>query len=233
MGLQAVQQDHDIMSLDDGALVELARHRHEQAIRTLIQRHNQRLFRTARAILRSDSDAEDVVQASYVKAFTKLDSFRGEAAFSTWLTRIALNEALGQARARRPTVGIEHIEMQQTQAGGEVVLFPMPPAADPEAEMSRQEIRKLLEAAVDELPVIFRAVFVLRDVEGLSVEETASQLDVKPETVRTRLYRARRLLRTAIEQQVRGTFASLFPFDGARCASMGDRVMRELSDRHP
>lgn len=232
MVLQAVRQEQDIGSLDDGVLVDLARHRHEQAIRTLIQRHNQRLFRAARAILRSDSDAEDVVQASYVKAFTHLDGFRGDAAFSTWLTRIALNEALGRARARRPTVGIEHIEMQQVQAsGGAVVLFPMAPAADPEAEMSRQEIRTLLERVVDELPAPFRAVFVLRDVEGLSVEETASHLDVKPETVRTRLYRARRLLRTAIEQQARGTFSSLFPFDGARCASMADRVMQELSRR--
>lgn len=229
MGLQAVRQDHDMMSLDDVALVDLARSRHEQAIRTLIQRHNQRLFRTARAILRSDSDAEDVVQASYVKAFTHLEGFRGDAAFSTWLTRIALNEALGRVRARRPTVGVDHIEMQQTKTGRELVFFPMVPAIDPEAEMSRQEIRTLLERVVDELPDPFRAVFVLRDVEGLSIDETASHLDIKPETVRTRQYRARRLLRTAIEQQARGTFASLFPFDGARCVSMADRVMQDLS----
>lgn len=232
MGLQAVQQDRDIAGLDDVALVALARGRHEQAIRTLIQRHNQRLFRTARAILRSDSDAEDVVQASYVKAFTHLDGFRGEAAFSTWLTRIALNEALGRVRASRPTVGVEHIDMQQARAGGgTIVHFPIAPAVDPEAEMSRQEIRTLLEREVDALPAGFRAVFVLRDVEGLSVEETASQLDLKPETVRTRLYRARRLLRTALEEQARGTFASLFPFDGARCAAMGDRVIGDLSPK--
>lgn len=233
MTLQAVPRDGDLTDLDDGVLVGLAVHRDEQAIRTLIQRHNQRLFRAARAIVRSDSEAEDVVQASYVKAFTKLGSFRGDAAFSTWLTRIALNEALGRVRARRPTVGIEQIDRQQARPGGQVVPFPMSAAPDPEAEMSRQEIRTLLEAAVDELPTSFRAVFVLRDVEGLSVEETASHLNVKPETVRTRLHRARRLLRAAIEQQAKGTFASLFPFDGARCASMGDRVMRELSSRFP
>ena len=229
MALQSARQDHDTSSMDDTALVELARHRDEGAIRTLIQRHNQRLFRTARAIMRSDSDAEDVVQASYVKAFTRLDGFRGEAAFSTWLTRIALNEALGRARARRVMVGVEHIEIQQAKPGGEIVPFPMAAAADPEAEMARLEIRSLLEAAVDGLPDPFRMVFVLRDVEGLSVEETASQLDVRPETVRTRLYRARRLLRAAIEQQARGAFSSLFPFDGARCAAMGDRVMCELT----
>ena len=225
---RAIRQD--IANLDDGALVDLARHRHEQAIRTLIQRHNQRLFRAARAILRSDSEAEDVVQASYVKAFTHLGGFRGDAAFSTWLTRIALNEALGRARGRRPKVGIDQIEIQQAQ-GGEIVLFPTGTAVDPEAEMSRQEIRTLLEGAIDELPAAFRTVFVLRDVEGLSVEETAAHLDIKPETVRTRLFRARRLLRTAIEQQARGSFASLFPFDGARCVSMADRVLQQLSVR--
>jgi len=225
---QVVGQDHDVTSLEDGALVDLARHRHEQAIRTLIQRHNQRLFRAARAILRSDSEAEDVVQASYVKAFTHLDGFRGDAAFSTWLTRIALNEAVGRVRGRRPTVGVEQIEIQQAQ-GGEIVQFPTGTAVDPEAEMSRQEIRTLLEGAIDELPAAFRTVFVLRDVEGLSVEETAAHLEIKPETVRTRLFRARRLLRTAIEQQARGSFASLFPFDGARCVSMADRVLQQLS----
>ena len=229
MGPLAVRQDHDIASLGDGALVDLARHRHEQAIRTLIQRHNQRLFRAARAILRSDSEAEDVVQATYVKAFTHLDGFRGDAAFSTWLTRIALNEAMGRARGRRTTVGVDQIETQQAQAGGEIVLFPTGTAADPEAEMGRQEIRALLEHAIDELPAPFRAVFVLRDVEGLSIEETAAHLDVRPETVRTRLFRARRLLRTAIEQRARGSFASLFPFDGARCVSMADRVIEDLS----
>ena len=160
MAGQAVRRDLDMGGLDDGALVELARQRHEAAIRALIQRHNQRLFRAARAILRSDSEAEDAVQASYVKAFTHLDGFRGDAAFATWLTRIALNEALGRIRAQRPTTGIEHIEAQQASGGGEIVLFPMSPTVDPEAEMARHEIRVLLERAVDELPPAFRAVFV-------------------------------------------------------------------------
>tara|TARA_R110002124_G_scaffold267777_1_gene435109 strand:- start:10445 stop:11092 length:648 start_codon:yes stop_codon:yes gene_type:complete len=210
-------------------LVDLARDLDEQSIRTLIQRHNQRLFRAARSILRSDSEAEDVVQASYVNAFTHLDGFRGDAAFSTWLTRIALNEALGRVRAHRPSVGIEHIEKQQTRAGGDIIPFPMGSVADPETEMARSEIRTLLERAVDELPPLFRAIFVLRDVQGLDVKETARHLDLKPETVRTRLHRARRLLRTSIERQARGSFASLFPFDGARCVSMAERVMQQLS----
>lgn len=229
MSMQQVRRHQDQSSLPDKVLVDLARDRDEQSIRTLIQRHNQRLFRAARSILSSDSEAEDVVQASYVNAFTHLDGFRGDAAFSTWLTRIALNEALGRVRAQRPSVGIEHIEKQQRQAGGEIIPFPMGSVADPEAEMSRSEIRTLLERTVDELPPLFRAVFVLRDVQGLDVEETAHHLDLKPETVRTRLHRARRLLRTSIERQARGSFASLFPFDGARCGSMADRVMQQLS----
>lgn len=158
--------------------------------RTLIQRHNQRLFRAARSILRSDSEAEAVVQASFVIAFTQLDGFRGDAAFSSWVTRIALNEALGRLRTQRPSVGIEHTERQQTQTGGEIILLPTGSVAYPETEMSRSQIRTLLERAVDELPPFFRAIVVLHDVRGLDVEETAQHLDLKPETVRTRLHRA-------------------------------------------
>ena len=230
MAMSAVQQERDFTGLDDDALVDLARQGSEAAIRTLVQRHNQRLFRTARAVLRSDSEAEDVVQATYVKAFTHLNSFRGDAAFSTWLTRIALNEALGRVRSRRPTLGVEHIELQQERAGGEIIFFSAA-AADPETEMARQEIRTLLESAIDELPETFRVVLVLRDVEGLSVDQTATQLMLNPDTVRTRLFRARRQLRIAIEQQAEGSFASLFPFDGARCVAMADKVIGALREK--
>jgi RNA polymerase sigma-70 factor (ECF subfamily) len=170
-----------------------------------------------------------VVQASYVKAFTHLESFRGDAQLSTWLTRIALNEALGRVRLQRPTTGIEQIDIESHRAGAQVIAFPTIQAPlDPETEMSRMEVRHLLEQAVDELPAPFRTVFVLRDIEGLSIEETALQLALKPETVKTRLHRARRLLRTAIEAQMSGAFASLFPFDGARCVGMADRVLAQL-----
>ena len=229
MTSSARQQIDDMDGLDDMALVDLARHRNEFAIRTIVRRHNQRLFRAARAILRNDGDAEDVVQASYVKAFTHLESFRGEAQLSTWLTRIALNEALGRVRRQRPTTGIEQIDIESQRGGAQVIAFPtIQTPLDPETEMSRMEVRQLLEQAVDELPTLFRAVFVLRDIEGLSIEETALQLALKPETVKTRLHRARRLLRTAIEAQMSGAFASLFPFDGARCVGMADRVLAQL-----
>ncbi len=214
----------------DAALVALAREGDAGAIRTIIRRHNQRLFRVARAIVGNDGEAEDVVQASYVNAFTHLDGFRGEAQLSTWLTRIAVNEALGRKRERRPGASVEQIEREQQSA--QIIQFPTAISQpDPEAEMSRIEMRHLLEQAIDELPEIFRTVFVLRDVEGLSVEETALNLNLKSETVRTRLLRARKLMRSAIEARVQGSFASLFPFDGERCVHMADRVIAALGAR--
>lgn len=229
MSLSATQQISDMEQLGDNALIELSRQRNELAIGTIIRRHNQRLFRTARSVLRNDSDAEDVVQASYVKAFTHLDGFRQESQLSTWLTRITLNEALGRVRRQRPTAGIEQIDIESVRSGGEIIQFPsMQAQSDPETEMSRLEIRQMLEHAVDELPALYRAVFVLRDVEGMSIEETAGHLAIKPETVKSRLHRARTMLRAAIEQQLSGAFAELFPFDGARCVDMAERVLTQL-----
>lgn len=213
------------------ALVALARERREPAIRELIRRHNQRLFRAARAIVRNDAEAEDVVQAAYVSAFTHLGEFRAEAGFSTWLTRIAVNEAIGRLRRRRPTTDLDQID-RESATSAQIIQFPtLQPQTNPESEMSRQEIREFLELAVDRLPPAFRAVFVMRDVEGLSVEETASFLSLKPETVRSRLHRARKLMRAAIEEQLSGAFATLFPFDGERCVHMADHVVEALRDK--
>lgn len=217
-----------LIDATEAALVARARERNEPAVRELIRRHNQRLFRAARAIVRNDAEAEDVVQAAYVSAFTHLGEFRAEAGFSTWLTRIAVNEAIGRLRRRRPTTELDRIDVESASSA-QIIQFPsLQPQTNPESEMSRQEIRQFLESAVDRLPPAFRAVFVLRDVEGLSIEETASFLSIKPETVRSRLHRARKLMRTAIEQQLSGAFASLFPFDGERCIHMADRVVTAL-----
>ncbi|MBY5407444.1 RNA polymerase sigma factor [Rhizobium leguminosarum] len=225
----AARHRPQVSTLSDADLVPLAKMGDELAIRTIVQRHNQRLFRTARAIIRNDAEAEDVVQAAYVKAFTNLATFRGEAQLSTWLTRIALNEALGRVRGRKNTTGLEEIDMQTTAPGGEVLQFPSSLAAtDPETELARSQARHLLENAVDELPDDFRAVFVLRDVEGMSTDETASYLGIRPETAKTRLHRARKMMRQSIEKQLSGAFSALFPFDGARCAFMADRVIAAL-----
>jgi RNA polymerase sigma-70 factor (ECF subfamily) len=225
MQLATAPAKRNLQALADEPLVRLASQGDESAIRILIQRHNRRLFRIARSVLRDDAEAEDVVQETYVRAFSNLGSFRGEARLSTWLTRIALNEALGRARRRRPTVELSDAEMRE----GRVLMFP--PAStstDPESETARSEFRRVLEDAVDALPEAFRVVFVLRDVEGMDTEETASQLSIRPETVKTRLHRARRTLRTAIERRLSATFSELFPFDGERCSHMADRVIERL-----
>lgn len=226
--LPAEKRQDELARLGDAALVELARAGDEPAIRTLVQRHNQRLFRVARAIVRNDGEAEDVVQASYVKAFTHLDGFRGEAQLVTWLTRITINEAGGRLRRRRPTAGLAEIEAEQGRSA-QIIQFPtLATPADPETEMSRQEVREVLERAIDTLPDAFRVVFVLRDIEGLGTEETAQHLSLKPETVKTRLHRARKLMRAAIEAEMSAAFTQLFPFDGQRCVNMAGRVVAEL-----
>jgi RNA polymerase sigma-70 factor (ECF subfamily) len=216
-------------ALADEALLDLARQHDDAAVRTLIRRHNQRLFRAARSIVRTDAEAEDVVQETYVRAFTHLDSFRGEARLSTWLTRIALNEALGRVRRRRPTVDIDRIDLETDDAMSRVLPFPSPSAApNPEVGVARNQMRVVLERAVDGLPDDFRTVFVLRDVEGLSTEETAEQLGILPQTIKTRLFRARRLMRVAIQKELGGAVDDLFPFDGQRCVDMADRVLARL-----
>lgn len=219
----------DLSACPEDELVTRAKAGDEHAIRAIVQRNNQRLFRAARAVVGNDAEAEDTVQATYVHAFTNLSAFRGDSRLSTWLTRIALNEALGRVRRRREFTGLEDIDMQSATPGGSILHFPSSlSSADPEAELARNQTRRLLELAVDALPDEFRTVFILREVEGLSTEETAALLTVKPETIKTRLHRARKLMRLSIERQFAGAFSALFPFDGMRCAGMADRVVATL-----
>lgn len=235
MALAVQERAADLDGRGDEELVERARNGSEGAIRILIKRNNRRLFRVARAVLRDDGEAEDVVQETYVRAFTRLDGFRGDSTFSTWLTRIALNEAIGRARKRRPIATLAELDaIAGDHDGGRVVMFPTslaPPRAD--AELGRIQVRELLERAVDELPDAFRVVFVLRDIQELSIAETATQLSLRPETVKTRLHRARRLIRATLERQIPSSFSELFPFDGMRCEKMADRVIERLSSANP
>lgn len=214
---------------DDMALVESARRGHEFAFREIMRRYNQRLFRVARAVVRDDAEAEDIVQESYVRAFTHLETFRGEAQLSTWLIRIALNEALGRKRRRRPTVELDGMPAE----AGDILLgeahTDAPPS--PESELGRNEARRLLESAIDLLPESFRTVFVMRDVEGLTTDEVAGQLHINEATVKTRLFRARRLLRETLSNELQSAFEGLFPFDGARCVNMADRVIARLKSQ--
>lgn len=208
-------------------LVRLARARDESAVRALTRRYNRRLYRVARSILRNEAEAEDVVQETYVRAFTGLDGYRGEAAFGTWITRIAMNEALGRLRRRRPTVDWDTHGEEFTQA--EIINFPLSArSSDPERTMAQGEIRLILERAIDALPDTFRAVFVARLIEGMSVEETAGLFDLREETVKTRLHRARLMLREALEQQLGPAVTETFPFGGRRCERMTETVVRRV-----
>jgi RNA polymerase sigma-70 factor (ECF subfamily) len=207
-------------------LIARARNRDEAAVRTLIRQNNQRLFRLARSIMRDDSEAEDVVQESYVRGFTRLDEFRGESALGTWLTRIVINEAYGRLRRRRVTASWESVEAVH---GVQAQIIPFPsPQPDPERTMAQHEINKLLERAIDALPEPFRLVLVARLVEEMSIEETAELLDLRPATVKTRLHRARLLLRDDLERQVGPMLTDVFPFAGERCQRMADAVIARL-----
>jgi RNA polymerase sigma-70 factor (ECF subfamily) len=215
--------------VDDRALVELARGGDGTAVRLIMQRHNRRLYRAARSVLGDEAEAEDVVQEAYTRAFTHLDSFRGEAQLSTWLTRIALNEALGRRRRRRPFVDIKDIDAINDQGVARVIYLPTAhQESDPEAAAARAEVRRLLERAVDQLPDSFRVVFMLRDIEDMSIEETASHLGLRPETVKTRLHRARRLLRQSLDRTLSSALADVFPCAGARCARITEAVLERL-----
>jgi RNA polymerase sigma-70 factor (ECF subfamily) len=221
-------QAKDLDSLDDAELVRLARGNDGNAFRAIMQRNNRRLYRVARSVVHDDSEAEDVVQEAYVRAFGSLDQFRGDASLATWLTRIALNEALGRLRRQRPTVELEILDAEPS-GKSQVIPFPLMPAdIDPERAAAQRQIRNLIEGAIDDLPDIFRVVFMMREIEAMSIEETAAILDLEPATVKTRLHRARRLLRQALDEQLSSTLTEAFPFEGKRCQQTADRVLARL-----
>jgi RNA polymerase sigma-70 factor (ECF subfamily) len=181
----------------DGELCERVRRGDKDAFEQLMRRHNRTLFRTARAILRDDAEAEEAVQDAYLQAYRTLADFRGAAKLSTWLVRIAVNEALTRRRKRvrrdalAPMVGLDGAAQARTADG-------------PRDRAERGELRRLIEARIDRLPEALRSVFVLRAVEELSVEETAAALGIPPPTVRTRFFRARSRLRAALSAGTRG-----------------------------
>lgn len=203
-------------------LVGRALAREGGAFHTIIKMHNQRLYRIARSVVRNDSEAEDIVQEAYVRAFAHLGDFRGESSLATWLSRIVINEALGRLRKRRRTVAMP----QNLQA--EIIKFPLNPSDDPERMMAQRQILELVERATDRLPDVYRTVFVARVIEGLSIDETAELLDVRPETVKTRLHRARALVRKALADQIGPVLLDAFPFAGRRCERLTAAVMQRL-----
>ncbi|WP_274629360.1 RNA polymerase sigma factor [Arvimicrobium flavum] len=209
----------------DADLVRRARARDGGAFRTIMKMCNQRLYRTARSIVRDDREAEDVVQEAYVLAFTHLDGFRSDSTLATWLTRIVINEALGRLRKRRrrPEVGYSGDRLLEA----EIIQFPHA-NDDPERTMAQRQILQLVERATDSLPLAYRAVFVARVIEGLSIEETAQLLRVREGTVKTRLHRARHLVRERLEAEMGPVLLDAFPFAGRRCERLTSAVMRRL-----
>lgn len=211
----------------DAELVALALARDEVAVRAILKANNRRLYRLARGILRNDAEAEDVVQETYVRAFTHLTEFRGASSLSTWLSRIALNEALG--RLRRERLGVELNALSENAHNAQIIPFPLTSAEDdPEKSMARREIQHVIEDAIDELPGAFRLVFIARVVEGMSVEETAATFELKPGTVKTRLHRARTMLRDNVEKKIGPVVMEAFPFAGRRCDRLTEAVLKRL-----
>ena len=211
----------------DLEMVERVRAGDAAAMEPLMRRHNRTLYRTARAILRDDTEAEDAVQDAYIQAFRGLASFRGESSFSTWLVRIAANEAL--MRRRRNVRRSEVIPINHESGELQMDDIAQEPAAGPEYQAQSAEVRRLLEQRIDALPDLYRAVFVMRAVEEMSVEETAVALGLPPATVRTRFFRARALLRSSLEREVDNALFDVFAFDGERCDRIVARVTRELA----
>ena len=214
---------------DDHALAQRCARGDVAAFTLVMRRYNQRLYRVARAALRDDAEAEDVLQDAYVRAFRAFAQFRGDAALSTWLTRIVLNECLARRRrvARRENVipisgagelGVDLDELVDT--AGE----------RPEAMAMRTEMRALLEAKLDALPLDLRTVFVMRSVEDMTVEEVARCLDVPEATVRSRHFRARALLRESLAREIDAVEADAFGFDGERCDRIVAAVVARLRD---
>jgi len=211
----------------DIELVRRALSRDEAAVRAIIKANNRSLYRLARGILRHDTEAEDVVQETYVRAFTHLAEFRGESSLSTWLSRIAMNEALG--RLRRQRSGVELSSLPSGTLEAQIIQFPLLSATDdPERTMAQREIQHVVEGAIDELPEPFRMVFITRVVEGMNVEETADILDLKPVTVKTRLHRARAMLRDNVEKKIGPVVMDAFPFAGRRCDRLTEAVLKRL-----
>ena len=211
---------------DDVSLAQRIAAGDRDALRTLMRRHNQRLYRTARAILRDDHEAEDAVQEAYLRAYGAMGTYRGEARLSTWLVRIVVNEAIARRRKRERTAEVIRMDgsVELDESGDDVVS----PFEAPERAAMRSEARAMLERHIDALPDPFRVVFLLRAVEELPVEEVATALDLPEATVRTRYFRAKATLRERLARELDLRLEEVFSFAGARCDRIVAGVLARL-----
>jgi RNA polymerase sigma-70 factor (ECF subfamily) len=215
----------------DSALVQRIAADDHAAFERLMRRHNSRLFRIARAILKDDAEAEDAVQDGYLDAYRHIADYRGEAQVTTWLTRIVINQALMRLRRHKR----ERAVVQFPHRGAADALEPREvvdrKAESPATAMLRSEIRTVVESRIDELPAAFRAVFVMRDVEEMTMQETADCLGIPAATVRTRLFRARALLRESLARDIDTATLEVFGFAGERCDRIIARVIAAVPPR--
>lgn len=218
-----------LRELPDRELVARLRAGEQRAFEPVMRRYNRRLFRAARGIVGSDTEAEDVVQETYVRAYQHLDGFRGPDGLGAWLTRIAVNEAL--MRRRRPdAAGSTAGEaFDEERFAGETMAGDDRASGTPEEATANAQLGGLIERCVDRLPEAYRLAFILREIEQLSVAETAASLEVAPVTVKTRVHRAKRLLRRTLSKELRRASAAAYPFAGRRCDRTVETVFRRLA----
>jgi RNA polymerase sigma-70 factor (ECF subfamily) len=196
----------------------------------LMRRHNQRLYRAARAIVRDESEVEDILQQAYLNAFAHLDQFEARSEFSTWLTRIVLNEAFARRRKQQRAPRVDPAPDDGISGVMDTVAAPEP---DPERQAYASELHRVLEDAVDALPETYRLVFMLRDVEGLSTSETGHGLGLRDEAVKTRLHRARAMIRRSVSARIGTVAAGTFQFLAPRCDRVVAAVLAQLARQSP
>ena len=210
--------------LSDEEVVARVRAGEVALFEVIMRRYNRRLYRAARAIVGHD-EAEDVIQDAYVRAYEHLDQFEGRARFSTWLTRIAVHEALARARRAGRLREFDENEIEETMRPS--------PSSSPEKRVGDRELASVLETAIEALPAPYRAAFMLRDVEEMNTAETAECLGIPEETVKTRLHRARALLRQALTREVGAAVRESFEFGFARCDRLVTRVLARIQACKP
>lgn len=216
----------DGLAMDDSVLVERFRQGDRTAAQVIIQRHNRMLWRIARGIVHDDADAEEAVQNAYVRALKSIGDFRGQSSLATWMSRIVVNEALRRRGGELRTIDIT--DVVETLPPDHPGSATMPPPPSPEAAAARQQIRRLVEQAIDALPPPFRVVFMMRIVEQMSISETAASLEIPVATAKTRLHRANQQLRAALGAEFAAMFDGAFPFGGARCERLTQAVLDRL-----
>jgi RNA polymerase sigma-70 factor (ECF subfamily) len=223
------QKKTDYTKLSDVALASRIAARDIAAVRLVTGRNNQRLFRAAWSVLKDRFEAEEAVQDGYLKAFDAIETFAGKSSLSTWLTRIVVNEALERRRKAQRRARLFKQESVLVLEEYREKLMAGSAAQSPEKALMRRQIAKLLETAIARLPETFRPVFVLREIEGLSVEDTAAALQIPEETVKTRLFRARRRLQKELDPGLYGALSETFPFAGADCGALTEKVVARFT----